>query len=124
MLSCTPKNKSACASSDEGRCRILRGSDRSAESGLAPNCLGQIMSESYERPSLPPASAQSCSTSEPSFVNPLVTSNLEMFVGVAKKPQHLDAPIATKPSCRSYCALEGEDLRREVFSCPIAEMRR
>jgi hypothetical protein len=27
----------------------------------------------------------------PGFVNPVVTSNLEMFVGVAKKPQHLGA---------------------------------
>jgi len=94
MLSCTPKNKSACASSDEGRCRILRGSDRSAESGLAPNCFGQIMSESYERPSLTPRRATNHAPSEPGFVNPVATSNLEMFVGVAKKPQHLDAPIA------------------------------
>jgi hypothetical protein len=27
----------------------------------------------------------------PGFVNPVVMSNLEMFVGVAKKPQHLGA---------------------------------
>src|SRR5262249_23033907 len=35
MLSCTPKNKSACASSNECECRIHRGSDRRAKSGVA-----------------------------------------------------------------------------------------
>jgi hypothetical protein len=43
MLSCTPKNKSACANSDERGCQILRGSHRSAKFGLAPNCFGQTM---------------------------------------------------------------------------------
>src|SRR5262249_54159344 len=88
MPLCTSKNKSACASSNERGCRMLRDSDRSAESDLAPNCVGQTMCESYERPSLTPrrASAQSCSTSQSRFVNPVSTSNLEMFVGVAKKP--------------------------------------
>ena len=34
MLSCTPKNKSACASIEERRGLFLYGSDRSAGSGL------------------------------------------------------------------------------------------
>jgi hypothetical protein len=37
MRPCTATNKIACASSDECRGRVLRGSDRSADSGLAPN---------------------------------------------------------------------------------------
>ena len=41
MLSCTPKNKSACANSDERGCRILRGSDRSAKFGLQLGDIGR-----------------------------------------------------------------------------------
>jgi putative tryptophan/tyrosine transport system substrate-binding protein len=37
--------------------RVLRGNDRSADSSLAQNYFGQIMCESYERPSLTPRRA-------------------------------------------------------------------
>jgi hypothetical protein len=107
MLSGTPSNKSAYASSDERECRIVRGSDRIAESALAPNCFAQITQETHERPLLTPRpSAQSCSNTEPTSVNPVVTSKLDMFVGVAKKPQHLTGDLAgrTPPSCQSWCA--------------------
>jgi len=99
MLSCTPKNKSACASSNECECRIHRGSDRSAKSGLARKCFGRIMCESHERPSLIPRrrASNSCSAAEPTVVNPAATSKLEMLVGVAKKPQHL----ASRLRCRA-----------------------
>jgi hypothetical protein len=44
MPSCKPSNRIACASSVEQRGRVLRGSDRSAKSELAPNCrLAQAM---------------------------------------------------------------------------------
>ena len=54
MSSCTPKNKSACASSDGRRSRILRGSHHSAKSEAASNCFGPVMRESYQRPLFPP----------------------------------------------------------------------
>src|SRR6516162_6601117 len=54
MPSCTPKNKSACASSDERRSPILRGRHHSAKSEAASNCFGPVMRESYQRPLLPP----------------------------------------------------------------------
>src|SRR6516225_6725093 len=97
MPSCTTKNKSACASSDERPSRILRGSDRSAKSELAPNCFGQIMCESYQRPLLPPGERPIMLHLGTRFVNAVATSNLEMFAGVAKKPQHRGAPIQGKP---------------------------
>ena len=44
MPSCKPKNRTACASRDEYRGRVLRGSDRSAHSRLCPNCcFGQVI---------------------------------------------------------------------------------
>src|SRR5260370_792841 len=53
MRPCTATNKIACASSDECRGRVLRGSDRSADSGLAPN-LFEYVRERYGRPSQSP----------------------------------------------------------------------
>jgi hypothetical protein len=43
MLSCTPKNKSACANIDERRGQFLYGSDRSAGSALIPTRVVQII---------------------------------------------------------------------------------
>jgi hypothetical protein len=56
MPSGKPKNKTACASRDEYRGRVLRGSDRSAHSRLGPNC-GQVIRKpqnNYGRSSQPP----------------------------------------------------------------------
>ena len=55
MPSRKPKNKIACASSTEHRGRVLRGSDRSAEYGLAQTAAGRRQYEKeYGRPSKPP----------------------------------------------------------------------
>ena len=51
MPSRKPKNKIACASSTEHRGRVLRGSDRSAEYGLAQTAAAY---EKEERPSQAP----------------------------------------------------------------------
>ncbi len=67
----------------------------------------------------PPASAQSCSTSEPSFVNPLATSNLEMFVGVAKK-----TTTSRRADCsehRQAAGASAQDLMRAALWAPNSE---
>ena len=59
MPSCKPKNKIACASSTEHRGRVLRGSDRSAEHGLAQTAAGRRQYEKeYGRPSQAPPASQ------------------------------------------------------------------
>ena len=55
------------------------------------------MRQSYQRPLLPPGERPIMLHLGTRFVNAVMTSNLEMFAGVAKKPQHRGAPIKGKP---------------------------
>src|SRR6516165_1593795 len=92
MPSCKPKNKIACASSTEHRGRVLRGSDRSAEHGLAQTAAGRRQYEKeYGRPSqAPPASARPCSTLDLRFVNPQPCFQIEIVPERCPKSTHQD----------------------------------
>ena len=101
MPSGKPKNKTACASRDEYRGRVLRGSDRSAHSRLGPNCcFGQVIRKpqnNYGRSSQTPLRAPGHVRSmarDPSIRWWHQTS--KWFVGVAKKSHTQDLPGALK----------------------------
>ena len=51
------------------------------------------MRESYQRPLLPPGERPIMLHLGTRLVNAVATSNLELFAGVAKKPQHRGALI-------------------------------
>jgi hypothetical protein len=120
MPSCRPKDRTACANRTEYRGRVLRGSDRSADSRPGPNCcFGQIIRKPQNndgRSSQAPGERPNMFDLRPAGRQPGGSINIEIVRGRCQKITHLRSCLGSS----KFSAGANRPASRAEFACGVA----